>query len=108
MYKVAIKPLSINQAYRGRRFLTNEYKAYKKAVACQLLARKIPDKIELHIEFGFSSSGSDVDNCVKPFQDILSTYYGFNDNRIYKLIVEKKHVKKGQEYILWNIETYKD
>lgn len=106
MYKIQVKPLSINEAYRGRRFLTNEYKAYKKAVACQLLAMKIPDKIELHLEFGFSSAGSDVDNCVKPFQDVLSKKYGFNDNRVFKQIVEKKPVKKGEEYIKFEIKEY--
>ena len=33
--------------------------------------------------------------------------YGFNDKEIYKLEVEKKIVKKGQEYFKVRIEEYK-
>lgn len=98
--------MSINEAYSGIRHATVKYKTYKKSVASQLIAIKIPEKIELHLEFGFSSAGSDVDNCVKPFQDILSKKYGFNDNMVFKLIVEKKPVKKGSEYIKFEILDY--
>ena len=60
----------------------------------------IPDgKLSLIIEAGFSSRGSDVDNIAKPFIDILQKHYGFNDSRIYKLIIMKAIVKKGDEYI---------
>jgi Holliday junction resolvase RusA-like endonuclease len=46
-----------------------------------------------------SSKGSDVDNCIKCLQDSLAETYGFNDNRIYKLVVEKVDVKKGGEFV---------
>ncbi len=105
MHRVNIKPLSLNHAYFGRRFATLELKEYKKALF-YLLPRKIAidGKLSLSIRFGMSSKGSDIDNCVKCFMDALSEKYGFNDNRIYKLQVEKVDVKKGQEFIEWDIK----
>ena len=58
-------------------------------------------------EWGFSSSASDVDNPIKPIQDILQKKYDFNDNRIWKLEVEKTKVKKGEEYIKIDITELK-
>ena len=54
--------------------------------------------------FGFSSRGSDWDNPIKPFQDILQKKYKFNDSRIYEGHVYKKIVKKGEEYIRFKLE----
>lgn len=111
MRKIKIKPLSINQAYRGRRFATSELKAYKNLIF--LLLRGNPLKIhkgKLSVKyiFGCSSKGSDGDNLIKAFQDCLAEFYGFNDNKIYKWEVEKKDVKKGQEYISFDIKKYEN
>lgn len=102
--KVNIKPLSVNDAWKGRRFRTDEYKAYAEELSLKLKPMIIPDgELELFVQFGFSSRGSDWDNPVKPFQDVISKYYGFNDNRIYAAIVLKRIVPKGQEYISFSI-----
>lgn len=107
MIAIKTKPLSINEAWKGRRFKTDKYKAYENFIFYSLPAIKIPTgKLEIYYEFGMSSKGSDVDNCIKSFQDILTKKYGFNDNRIYKLIVEKSDVKKGEEYIIFEINKY--
>jgi Holliday junction resolvase RusA-like endonuclease len=53
-----------------------------------------------------SSEGSDIDNFLKLFNDILSKKYGFNDNKIYKIEIEKFIVKKGSEAIEFKIEHY--
>jgi len=109
MIKILIKPLSLNQAYRGRRFKTKELSLYKQAIG--LLAPKIPQislstgKLEARYRFGMSSKGSDVDNCVKCLQDALAETYGFNDNKIYKITVEKVDVKKGAEFIEYEIKA---
>jgi len=109
MIKILIKPLSLNQAYRGRRFKTKELSLYKQAIG--LLAPKIPLKspstgrLEANYRFGMSSKGSDVDNCIKCLQDALAETYGFNDNRIYKLIVEKVDCKKGEEFVEYEIKA---
>ena len=98
--KIDIKPLSVNGAWRGRRFKTDAYKKYERDVLTLLRPLKIPDgKLHLSITFGFSSKASDIDNPLKCFIDCLQKKYGFNDKDIYKLSVEKVDVKKGSEFI---------
>ena len=99
--RVNIKPLSVNGAWRGRRFKTLEYKAYEKEVMLKLPKNiDIPEgEIHLTLIIGYSNKASDIDNAAKPFIDILQKKYGFNDSRIYKLVMVKNIVKKGEEYI---------
>ncbi|MCP1996675.1 RusA family crossover junction endodeoxyribonuclease [Flavobacterium sp. HSC-61S13] len=105
MYTVQIKPLSVNECWKGRRFKTDAYKIYENAVLFML-----PKKIEafppysIKIEFGFSNSGADIDNPVKPFLDILQKRYGINDKDVYRLEILKTVVKKGSEFIKFKIE----
>jgi Holliday junction resolvase RusA-like endonuclease len=106
MIKLKIKCLSLNQAYSGRRFATDELEAYKLEIS--LLAPKllVPDdfRLEAEYEFGVSQKNIDVDNQIKAFQDTLADIYGFNDNRIYKIVASKVDVPKGKEYIAFNIK----
>ena len=105
--KITIKPLSVNDAWQGKRFKTPEYKKFERDVAFMLPKIQIPDgDLELFLEWGFSSSGSDWDNPIKPFVDILQKKYGFNDNRIQIAHVKKTKVKKGEEYITFEIKPY--
>ena len=107
MIRIKIKPLSVNEAFRGRRFKTPKYKAFQKLVLLTLKPIPIPDgKICLKLRFGFSSKGSDIDNPVKQFTDCLSKKYSFNDNRIYRLEISKEIVAKGHEFIEYQIEPY--
>ncbi len=106
--KISIKPLSINQAYRGRRFSTPELKTYKETLKYLLPKLEIPPKGRLAVKyvFGLSSKGSDGDNLIKAFQDCIAEQYGFNDNRIYRWVVDKEDVAKGEEFIdfdIWGI-----
>jgi Holliday junction resolvase RusA-like endonuclease len=105
---IKIAPLSINKAYRGRRFKTPEYEKWSKDVAMLLpKSFKMPEApYEMEIVFGFSNKASDVDNGNKTFIDLLQTKYKFNDKEIYKLVSIKKIVKKGQEYITFKVKTY--
>jgi Holliday junction resolvase RusA-like endonuclease len=105
--KIKIKPLSVNLVWKGQRFKTKEYKKYEMEMFYLLPKLEVPNgRLELNIIFGFSSKGSDIDNCCKPLMDILSKKYEFNDNLIYKLKVEKVDVAKGEEYIDINIAEY--
>lgn len=105
--RINIKPLSVNQVWQGRRFKTPIYKKYENELLFMLPKIKIPEgKLELTIIFGFSSSASDWDNPIKPFQDILQKRYRFNDSRVYKATIIKEIVKKGQEFIEFNIKEY--
>ena len=105
-YKINIKPLSINKAFKGRRFKTNECNIFIKEVLF-LLPKKIeyPDKknVKLAIEFGFSSNACDCSNHIKIFEDCLVKKYGVDDRFTYELHVFKKIVKKGEEYIKFKI-----
>lgn len=109
MERIDIKPLSLNSAYRGRRFSTPELKEYKRYISSCLPDKSLPDgKMAVWYRFGVSARASDGDNLIKCFQDALGDHYEFNDNRIYKWVVEKVIVKKGQEFIEWNIEEYEE
>lgn len=107
MTKIDIKPLSVNKAYRGRRFATTDLTDYKKTLEILLPAMEIKDtQLEVSYIFGTSSRGSDGDNFIKAFQDCISEQYGFNDNKIYKWTVVKKIVPKGEEYVEFDIKEY--
>lgn len=106
MNTINIKPLSVNKAYTGQRFKTNEYRAFRKQVLLSLKPFKVPlTHLKVYYEFGFNSEASDIDNPVKCITDVLQNKYGFNDKLIYELHVVKKIVKKGEEYIKFKIES---
>ena len=101
---VSIKPLSVNQAWQGRRFKTPKYNKYINELLIILPSFSVPDgKLELEITFGLSSVAADIDNPLKCFIDCLQKKYSFDDKHIYRLVVNKKIVKKGAEYIDFNI-----
>ena len=103
--KIDVKPLSINSAFQGRRFKTPRYKAYEIEVMLKLPKFKIPRApYQIYLEFGFSSKLADWDNPVKLFVDILQKKYGFDDRDIYRAVVVKTIVKKGEEFIKFKIE----
>ena len=106
---IKIKPLSVNQAWKGKRYKSNLYKSYEKNLLYLLPSIKMPDgKLQLNLVLGFSNKGSDLDNPVKMIQDILSKKYGFNDNLIYRIILNKEIVKKGEEFIKFELIEYRD
>ena len=99
-----IAPMSVNKAWQGRRFKTNCYKKFESDVLLMLPHYEIPEgKLGLKIQAGFSSAASDLDNIAKPIIDILQKKYKFNDNRIYKLELEKKVTKKGKGFFNFSI-----
>jgi Holliday junction resolvase RusA-like endonuclease len=102
--KIEIKPLSVNQAWQGKRFKTPRYKQYEKDLMLLLPYKSIgKGKIKIDIVFGFSSTSSDIDNPLKPFLDILQKKYQINDKQIYLLNVRKYITKKGFEFINFDI-----
>lgn len=101
---VNIKPLSVNEAWKGRRFKTDKYKKYELDVLKLLRPFNVPDGyLSLYLTFGFSSELSDFDNPVKCFVDCLQKKYGFNDKMIKRCVIEVEQVKKGKEFIEWNL-----
>ena len=56
MIGLKIKPLSVNDAWQGKRFKTDTYKAYEKQVLLMLPKIEIPEgPLTINLEFGFSS-----------------------------------------------------
>jgi len=103
--KIKIKPLSVNKCWQGKRFKTKEYKNYELLVLHLLPVLSVPHgNLRLIIQVGMSNSLSDLDNVIKPFQDILQKKYSFNDKAIHELIMKKEKVGKGEEFINFEIE----
>ena len=98
---IQIKPLSINQAYQGRRYKTDKCKAFEKELMLKLppLKLKYTGKLKVQLDYGFSSVLSDIDNPNKMVIDVLQKKYKFNDNQIFELNQKKEIVPKGKEYI---------
>jgi len=92
---VNIKPLSINQAFQGRRFKTKAYTKYCHDVACLLTDRQYDEMIkgyvEIHYKFYLKNwKMTDGDNCVKCLQDQLVSRGLIQDDRfIMKYVIEK-------------------
>lgn len=104
--KIDIVPLSVNEAWKGRRFKTKAYKQYEHDLLYLLPRVKMPSPpYKIYLEFGFSNSMSDFDNPVKPFLDILQKKYNINDRHIMDAHIKKIIVLKGKEYILFNINS---
>ena len=104
--RLPIKALSVNKLYRGRRFKSNEYKDYSQRVLYLLPAGSIDsEEIELVITVGLSSPLADLSNVVKAFEDLLQEKYGFNDRFVREIHLYKEKVKKGEEYIEFEIIT---
>jgi len=103
--RIDIKPMSVNEAWQGRRFKTPKYKAYERDVLKLLRPMTIPEgDLVIDLEWGVSNMTSDWDNPIKPFQDILQKKYGFDDKHIIEARVKKVKVKKGEEYIEFTIK----
>ncbi|MCK6462854.1 MAG: hypothetical protein L6Q29_03505 [Candidatus Pacebacteria bacterium] len=104
---IKIKPLSVNRAWQGKRYKTQDYEDYETELLLKLPKLKMGNgKLELYFKFGFSNKGQDIDSSLKPTIDILQKKWGINDKNIYRLIVDKEITKRGEEFIeisLWEI-----
>jgi Holliday junction resolvase RusA-like endonuclease len=106
--RIHIKPLSVNEVWQGKRFKTRKYTMYERNMITYLKQQKVPKyPLKIEITWGFSSVMADIDNPTKPFLDILQKKYGFDDRHIYELVLKKVIVKKGEEYIDFEISSLK-
>jgi len=102
MYKINIKPLSINEAYQGRRFKNKKHRDYEEELFFLLPNElRVPKNkpLILDVVFGLSSKLADLDNFIKVFIDVMQKKYNFNDKWIYTIIANKAIIPKGQEFI---------
>ena len=108
MERINLKPLSLNHAYRGRRFATKELTSFKTALGYLLPKKTLPRGLySVTYEFGVSCKAADGDNLIKCFQDALADKYGFNDKDIYEWHIRKLDVPKGKEYCAFEIALYR-
>lgn len=108
MIRLNIKPLSVNEVWKGRRFKTDKYRHYEREALLKLKPMNVKGvRLRLLLRFGLSAKTADIDNPVKPFLDILQKKFGFNDRQIYELTVQKEDVPKGSEYIEFEISELK-
>lgn len=108
MCTLFIKPLSVNEAFKGRRFHTKKHKHWSAKINEMLPKSFVVPKppFEIYLKFGFSSSASDWDNCIKQCQDSIAGKYKFNDKLIKRGVVETEIVKKGEEYFKFSLIHY--
>lgn len=106
MVEIKLKPLSVNCAFKGKKFKTKEYDTYIRSMLFLLPKIEIgPAPYELSVVFGYSSRASDIDNGLKTFLDCLVKKYSFDDRDIYRLNVKKEIVKKGEEFTNFEIKS---
>lgn len=104
--RLNIKPLSVNGAWKGRRFKSDKYKQYEAIVLMMLPKIEIPEPpYKLSLVFGFSNPAADLDNPAKCLIDILQKAYGFNDKHIFELNIRKEITEVNQEFITFKIAT---
>lgn len=102
-FTIDYKPLSVNEAWQGKRFKTDKYKKYERDLLFILPKINIGNITGIYLEFGLSSLLADFDNPVKPFVDILQKKYGFNDRDINTATIKKIIMPKGKEYIKFRL-----
>ena len=94
---IPLKPLSINEAFQGRRFKSKKHKQYEKDIRfiipenykCPKLSGDIEAIYRFYIK---NDKMTDGDNLVKCLQDILvSLGYIKDDRYIKRYIIEKYH-----------------
>ena len=104
--RLDLKPMSVNLAWQGKRFKSKKYVAYSRSVLAMLPKLRMPERpYKISYEFGFSNPASDLDNPVKPLQDLICKKYGFDDRHIFEINIRKVIVRKGCEYVSFRIET---
>lgn len=107
MIEIRIKPLSVNEAFQGKRFKTAKYDTFIRSMLYQLPKITLPQApYSMNIVLGYSSKASDIDNGLKSLLDCLVKKYGFDDREIYQMNVKKEIVKKGSEFIKFEISHY--
>lgn len=106
MHTINLKPISVNQCYRGKRYRTTLYDKYERDLKFMLPKIVLPKPpYKIHFIFGLSSLASDGDNYVKNTQDIIAKHYGFNDKLIKRWVIEVEKTSKGKEYFKFNLES---
>lgn len=93
IFKVDIKPLTVNRAWLGRRFKSKEYKDYERDVLFLLPKDITPIDGPVEIRYRFHVKNHkmcDWDNPIKPLQDVLVKAGILKDDRFIYLGMGQK------------------
>jgi Holliday junction resolvase RusA-like endonuclease len=107
-----LAPLSENRAKTvrgGRIYASKDKKIFQKSAYVLLLQIKnvkTYPKMILYLRWGFKNcDGSDWDNPIKMFQDVLAKRFKFNDKQVHLALIHK--VQTDKPFIEFKIEEYK-
>lgn len=109
-----IKALSINKAWQGKRYKTDDYNSYEKELTALIRSKRYPKgvfkgKVIVDVIFYLkNASRTDIDNCIKPLIDILVKNNIIPDDRkIWGMTLEKiKSSEDKIEVIISNYQNY--
>lgn len=107
MQRIDLCPLSVNQAYTGRRFDTEKKKEFTRKLREAIKHFVLEDCVapyEVHYRF-YISKRQDIDGAIKVLQDVICEHFWFDDREIYKIVAEK--IVSEEHYFEFDILTYK-
>ncbi len=100
-FTIPVKPLSVNQAWKGRKFKTMDHKIYERDVAYFLPHDIETLKGELEVKYTFYLKNykmSDAANFEKILSDILVSNRIMEDDRyIKRIICQKEPVTRSED-----------
>lgn len=106
---IDVKPLTVNKAWKGRRYKTADYEKYETDIALLLPYCETPFEGPIEVTYYFHMKNhklSDWDNPIKPIQDILvKRGYIIDDRYIYAGHGYK--IPDDEEYIEVHIKPFK-
>lgn|SRR3990167_6066055 len=101
-----VKPLSINDAFKGRRFKSREYEAYEKEVYYLLPNGFVEGEVIVRFDFYLKNYARvDVDNLCKLLLDIITKKGLIEDDRKVVELVARKH-RAEEPRVEIEIESY--
>ena len=113
MVLLKIKPISTNRIWSGKRYMSAEAKQFNRNCKLQLLANRVKldasADVSLQISFRFGlSRDMDTSNCIKLVEDVICDVLGIDDKLFVGITATKERVKKGQEFIAFDITDYNE
>lgn len=95
--QIEAKPISVNICWQGRRFKTEAYKSYERELFILIGKAKetITEPVEIDYFFNLiNANRTDLDNLIKPLQDIIVKLgYIKDDRQIQKMTAGKEKSK---------------
>lgn len=110
--RLFIAPISANAMYTGRRWKSPRAKQFERDIAILLAMKakdiKVPDgELTIHWRFGISRR-FDVSNAVKLAEDEICKFLGIDDRRFSGMTLVRVPVKRGKEFISFQILSYQE